>query len=120
MRHRFPFQSSASVPWSDPPTATQWELLVQETSGSEANWTPRGTGVGCTRHPLPFQRSASVCTIPEAECCSPTAVQAEAELHETPPRKLCTAPLGFGVGRMRHELPFQRSASESTFPEEAL
>jgi hypothetical protein len=46
----------------------------------------------------------------------PTAVQAEAEVHETPSRKLSRAPLGFGVVWTAHADPFQTSASVVVLP----
>jgi len=69
------------------------------------------------RQALPFHRSARVCTIPAAECCSPMAVQAEDEVQDTPFRKLCTAFAGLGVGRMVHLFPFHRSAKDRTGPD---
>jgi hypothetical protein len=51
-------------------------------------------------------RSASVPVVP-----LPTAMHAEADVHDTPSRLLFDEPLGFGVGWMAQDLPFQRSAS---------
>jgi hypothetical protein len=47
-------------------------------------WPPAGLGVGWTRHLVPFHRSARVVTGPEL----PTAVHADAEMQDTPLRKL--------------------------------
>jgi hypothetical protein len=116
MRHLVPFHRSARVPWSELPTAWQADGPVQATPDSEANWTFGGLGVGWMRHLVPFQRSATVCTIPVAECCSPTVVQAEAEVQDTGPRKVCTAPWGLGLGTMAHLFPFHRSASDLVGP----
>ncbi|HEX9413772.1 MAG TPA: hypothetical protein VF916_09750 [Ktedonobacterales bacterium] len=69
------------------------------------SWPPGGLGVAWTCQEVPFQRSARVVT-PEL----PTAVQADDDVHATPPRLLpCLADLG--VGTIRHLLPFHRSAS---------
>src|SRR5437764_4999130 len=67
-------------------------------------------------HLVPFHRSATVCTTPLAKCCSPTVVQADGEVQEMPPRKVCTAPAGLGVGTMAQRFPFQRSVSGLTGP----
>jgi len=118
MRHLVPSHRSASVGPTGLsalltafPTAVQAEGPVQSTPGRLANWTPGGLGVGWMRHLVPFQRSATVCTIPVAECCSPVVVQADGEVQDISPRKVCTAPGGLGVGRMAHFFPFHRSAS---------
>jgi hypothetical protein len=64
---------------------------------------PEGLGVAWMRHLLPFHRSARILPFPEF----PTAVQADADVHDTPFRK---PPAGFGVGWMLHPVPFHRSA----------
>jgi hypothetical protein len=64
---------------------------------------------------VPFQLSANG-PLPALEAVSPTAVQAADEAHDTPKSKVLLAPVGFGVGWMVHELPFQRSA-KLTVPE---
>src|SRR5215472_11783381 len=117
MRQAVPSHRSARVPWSDPPAARQAEVPVQDTPARDANWTRGGLGVGWMRQVAPFHRSARVCTIPAAECCSPMAVQAEGEVQDTPPRKLCTAFAGLGAGRMVHLFPFHRSAKDRTGPD---
>src|ERR1700730_2292988 len=55
--------------------------------------------------------------MPELLPWPPTAVQAVAVLHDTPFRKLLTAPAGLGVGWIFQLLPFQRSASVTRVPE---
>src|SRR6516162_284015 len=112
-----PSQPSARVPRSDPPVARQCEGLVHDTPASEANWIPGGLGVAWMLQVTPSHRSARVCTIPEAECCSPMAVQAVGEVQDTPFRKLCTAPPGLGVGRRVHLFPFHRSAKDRAGPD---
>src|SRR6516225_4573413 len=47
----------------------------------------------------------------------PTAVHADSVLQATPSRPLIVALAGLGVGRMRHEVPFHRSASATPAPE---
>src|SRR5262249_54640312 len=47
----------------------------------------------------------------------PTAVQAEADLHDTASRKLPCAPAGLGVAWTRQRVPFHRSAKVTSVPE---
>jgi hypothetical protein len=68
-----------------------------------------GLGVVCKFQELPFQRSANVSSVPELLKYSPTAVQAEVDTHDTPPKKLSRAPAGLGVACNCQELPLQRS-----------
>src|SRR6266700_2855783 len=110
MRHLVPSQPSASVPRSDVPVVRQAEGEVQDTPHRDANPTPGGLGLVWRLHAAPSHRSTRVCTVPAALCVSPVAVQAEGEMQDTPLRKLCTAPAGFGVGWMVHAVPSQRSA----------
>jgi hypothetical protein len=117
-----PFQRSASVPAGLPkllktkPTEIHADGPVQATPPSEAPGALCGLGVGWTLHLLPFQRSATVCTIPSVKWRSPVVVQADGEVQEMPPRKVCTAPAGLGVGRMLQTFPFQRSVRGLTGP----
>src|SRR6266700_78219 len=120
MRHLVPSQPSASVPRSDVPVVRQAEGEVQDTPHRDANPTPGGLGLVWRLHAAPSHRSTRVCTVPAALCVSPVAVQAEGEMQDTPLRKLCTAPAGFGVGWMVHAVPSQRSARVSTSPELSL
>jgi hypothetical protein len=98
------------------PTARQADGPVQAAPDKDANGTFGGLGVGWMCQVVPFQRSATVCTIPVAECCSPVVMQANREVQDTPPRKVCTAPAGLGMGKMAHFFPFHRSASGFTEP----
>jgi len=78
---------------------------VQATLARTAMEAPEGLGVGWMRHLTPFHRSARVRPPP----VWPTAVQAEAEVHDTP---FSVPPLGgFCVASMRHRAPLRRSAS---------
>src|ERR1700722_14739117 len=74
------------------------------------NDSPVGLGVFWIDHVVPFQRSASVTVVVPLEE-SPTAVQALADVHDTPYRKVNDAPAGLGVCWIDHLVPFQRSAS---------
>ena len=60
-----PFQRSASVPWSDNPTAVQAVDEVHETPERKLNCAPDGFAVAWTVQAVPFQRSASVTPAPE-------------------------------------------------------
>jgi hypothetical protein len=42
-------------------------------------------------------------------------MQNDGDRHETPPKPANTAPLGVGAGRMRHRVPFHRSAKTPEF-----
>ncbi|MBV8940693.1 MAG: hypothetical protein JO240_03070 [Solirubrobacterales bacterium] len=46
----------------------------------------------------------------------PTAVQARADVHDTPSRELSIAPTGFGVFWIAHFVPFQRSTNVTSVP----
>ena len=67
--------------------------------------TGRGLGAGTTTHRTPFHRSVSGPPKPD-----PTAMQAAAELQETPVRK-DAPPRVLGVGDRAQVVPFHRSAS---------
>jgi hypothetical protein len=72
--------------------------------------SPRTSGVAWIDHVLPFHRSASESSLP----LFPTAVQALAEVHETP---LNLPPnLGLGVAWIDHVLPFHASARVNRSP----
>lgn len=68
-------------------------------------------------HRAPFHRSARVWETPAWLMLFPTAVHADGAVHETPKRELIAAPLGLGVGWMRHEVPFHCSARVTATPE---
>jgi hypothetical protein len=89
------------------------EAEVQATALRKAS-RPVGAGlkVGTIRQVRPFHRSARVPlgVLPGGSMLPPTAMHADGEVHDTavsrhPP------PGGFGVGWMRHLLPFHCSAS---------
>jgi len=116
--HRVPFHRSARVvPEFEAPTAVQAEGAEQETA---RNPPPvAGLGDGTMRHFTPFHRSASVATgFPALSVRAPTAMQVDGPVQATPPSRVAPwAPGGFGVGWMRHAVPFQRSASVVPIPE---
>jgi hypothetical protein len=84
----WPFHRSARVRGPDlvklSPNAVQAEDVGQATLARKMFWPPAGLGVAWTRHLVPFHRSARVVTGPEL----PTAVHADAEVQDTPLRKL--------------------------------
>jgi hypothetical protein len=85
-----------------------------KTPPAEEEW-----GAGTMLHRIPSQRSASVpkALNPDLSVEAPTAMQAEAEVHATPSKKLPAAPAGLGVGTMIQCVPFQRSANVTNVPE---
>src|SRR5579859_41790 len=111
-----PFQFSASgrlMPLLvTDPTALQPVLncVVPHDTLENSLMLPDGTGTFCTDQFDPFQRSASGTSLGVALTKSPTAVQAFAAVHETPPRKGLRPPLGVGVFWIVQVLPFQFSA----------
>jgi hypothetical protein len=116
IRHRLPFHRSASVPAFELPTAVHAEGDVQDTPLRKPP-PCAGRGVGWIRHRLPSHRSARGWEAPARLMLTPTAVQADGAVHETPNRELTAAPRGVGVGWMRHVLPFQCSARVTPAPD---
>jgi hypothetical protein len=76
-----------------------------------------GLGMGWMVHRVPSHRSARGWDSPARLTLFPTAVHADGAVQETPNRELTAAPRGFGVGWMRHVLPFQCSARGTPTPE---
>jgi hypothetical protein len=115
-RHRAPSHRSARVPALEPPTAVQADVDVQATPFSKLS-SSVGLNVGTIRHVLPSQRSASVPAARPLNLTNrpPTAMQADDEVQATPFRPLTFALAGFGVGWMRHVVPFHRSARVRPF-----
>jgi hypothetical protein len=71
-----------------------------------------GFGAFCTDQALPFQRSTSTADTVALEGKSlPTAVQAEADEHETAARDALEALAGVGALLMDHVVPFHTSPS---------
>ena len=82
---------------------------VQDTADKELEVAPVGLAAGKTFQATPFHDSAKAF---EAE--DPTAIQAVAEVQETPERKLSVD--GFGVDWMLQVDPFQTSATVDRVP----
>jgi hypothetical protein len=98
------------------PTAVQAVAAVHDTWASALAAAPAGPGVGWIDHRFPFQASARVRVSPFLPLSDrPTAVQAAAEVHETPPRKVPAEPAGLGVGWTDQAVPFQASARLNAF-----
>jgi hypothetical protein len=73
-----------------------------------------GLGVGWRLQAVPFHASANVSSVLALFWKNPTAVQAVAELHDTPLSWLTAAgPGGLGVAWIVHSCPFQASAKVS-------
>jgi hypothetical protein len=68
-------------------------------------------------HLVPFQRSPRVTGVFRLLIELPTAVQPEADLHDTAPRLLPCALDGSGVDWMPHLVPFHCSAKVTSVPE---
>jgi hypothetical protein len=121
MVHRVPSHRSArvrapGVKALEPPTAVQEEGNGHATAlRKPPPW--EGLGVGWMRQVAPSHRSARAWEDPAWLTLFPTAVHADGAVQETPKRELTTAPRGFGVGWMRHVLPFQCSARVTVAPE---
>jgi hypothetical protein len=91
---------------------------VQETPLNRLLVAPDGVGTTTVAQLLPFHRSASARVGLTAGLVAklPTAVQALAELHDTPDSMLLVAPDGFGVDWTAHLVPLQRSANVCCAP----
>ena len=95
-----PFHRSANVRWVparliEDPTAVHDLDDAQDTPRRLLSVTPAGFGVGWIDQLLPFQRSASVASAPNALVMNPTAVH-NLWVHDTPSSSLFT-PGGIGV-----------------------
>src|SRR6266581_1732499 len=99
------------------PTATQAEGEAHATPLRKLTCAPAGLGVRWIRQVVPFHRSARGTGTPELFMETPTAVQAEGEVPDTPFRTLTCAPAGWGVRWIRQVVPFHRSASVTGTPE---
>lgn len=101
------------------PTATQSRGDLHDTSFSSLH--------GCDVRPLgartvtivqrrPSHASASAVVDPSGETAYPTALQNDAELHDTPWSVLASAPWTLGAPCRRHDAPFQRSTMVCWIP----
>jgi len=111
MLHASPFHRSASVPRLEAPTAVHTVEDAHDTPEKPLPCAPAGFGVGCTAQEEPFQRSASVTPTPELSVKLPTAVQREADEHDTAPKNVLCAPGGSGIDWRLHVVPSHRSAN---------
>ena len=115
---RVPFHRSASGPAPDLPTAVHADAEVHDTPFRSPPWDK--LGVDWIRHRVPFHRSATARDAPVVPTLAPTAMHADVDVQATPSRLLSAVPDRLGVGRMRHVLPFHRSASATPAPEALL
>ncbi len=117
MVHAVPFHCSASVPRVESPTAMHAVEDVQDTPEKPLDCAPDGFGVDWTAQVVPFHRSASVTPTPELSVKLPTAVQLEADEHDTAFKNVLCAPGGSGIDWMLHVVPSHRSANAWNVPE---
>jgi hypothetical protein len=110
MLQLLPFQRSVTVPavggeWptvSKPPTAKQALGDVHDTPFRPLLVARAGLGVGVMRQAVPSQSSASVPPVGVPPVDSPTAMQDEEDLHETPRSCAPRAPGGLTVDWRLH------------------
>ena len=94
---------------ADPPTAVQAEAEAHDTELRELKALPGGLGEGWIVQLVPFQRSTRVVdAVAVLLYVAPTAMQAVAEVHNTPLNK---ASVGLGVVWIDQLVPFQRSTN---------
>ncbi len=117
MVHAVPFHCSASVPRVESPTAMHAVEDVQDTPEKPLDCAPDGFGVDWTAQVVPFHRSVSVTPTPELSVKLPTAVQLEADEHDTAFKNVPCAPGGSGIDWTRHVVPSHRSANAWNVPE---
>ena len=111
MLHAVPFHCSASVPRAEDPTATHALEDVHDTPERKLDCAPDGFGTDCTAQKVPFQRSASATPVPELSVKLPTAVQPEADEHDTAFKNVPCDPGGSGIDWTLHRVPSHRSAN---------
>jgi hypothetical protein len=92
------------------------EAEVHDTLTSSLRVPPTGFGAGTMDQDEPFHASASVTTETLLGASDPTAVHAEAEVHDTASSALPRTPAGFGVGTMDQDEPSHCSASVRVAP----
>src|SRR5215469_529147 len=115
MAQLVPFHCSARVPALELPTAVHADAEVQDTPFRKP--PPAGFGMAWMLHLAPFHRSATARDTPAVVMPAPTAMHADADVQATPSKPLNAIPDRLGVGRMRHEVPFHRSARLAPSPE---
>jgi hypothetical protein len=116
-----PSQRSARVLPSASPTAVHAVVEVHDTPFSRLLVAPVGLGTVWIDQVVPFQRSAKGTMLPALPRADPTAMQAVAEVHDTPLRSaLSVTPMGLGVAWTDQVVPSQRSAMVPSPPEPTL
>jgi hypothetical protein len=100
---------SQSEPFSSSPTATQLDVLAQETPSMKLK-DLLGFGLATTDHVVPFHDSMRVSSAPEVLTSSPTATQWVEVVHDTPLRTSSLPTLGLAT--TDHFVPFHDSTRE--------
>jgi hypothetical protein len=90
---------------------------LPDTLSSDLLVVPVGLGVAWMLQVVPFRDSANVTSVPVMSLELPAAVQAVAELHDTPSRELALAPGGLGVTWMLQAVPSHASTRVVTIPD---
>src|SRR5437868_7059580 len=90
-----------------PPTAMQAFADVQETAPGSQSLLPGRRGVDLIIHRWPFQLSAKGLEVPKVRGDCPEAMQALADVHDTPTSK--PPWVGWGGSSYVQRLPFKRS-----------
>ncbi len=111
-----PFHTSANVRpvllvFVEEPTAVHAVVDVQDTPVRELLVAPAGAGVGRMVQVVPFHDSTSCIGLLGTVKYRPTAVQAVADVQDTPLRELLVAPAGLGVVWMVQVVPFHTSTN---------
>jgi hypothetical protein len=112
--HLLPFHLSTRAirepePLTELPTAKQSWAELHDTACMSLSVSPPGFGLDWIFQVEPFHTSTRVSSAKELFSNHPTAVHSWAELHDTPARRLSSAPLGFGLDTVFQVLPFQVS-----------
>jgi len=105
-----PFQRSASVPWSDEPTARHAVADGHAIAASSLSDEFGGSGLVTIDHDTPSQRSASVLLLVSV-CDDPTARHSVLLAHAAPTSPLSNASATLGLGTIFQLAPSHRSIS---------
>ena len=115
--HREPSHRSANVPVGLSEESAEAPTPMQAAGAGHATPMKRllggldGVGADTSLQAWPFQRSARTNCLPVPVGFEvPTAMQLDAEAHETAVNPEACAPAGFGVAWILHRVPFHRSA----------
>ena len=93
----------------------QARVAGHDTPNKPLSLAPAGLGAGTMRQDEPFHASARARPAPPGVVDSPAAVHARAAGHDTAKNPVAGLPARLGVAWIRHVVPFQRSASGSTW-----